>query len=112
MKLPIYLILASLCLVSMPAVSQQPNPACKELDVKVSVAQIAASGNAEIRIAADDTVQPTVYLLSRKDRKIKEKTNSLIIPSVPPGDYLLLIIDEKDQFCPRTIDVTIQIKQE
>lgn len=112
MKLPIYLILASFCLVCSYAFAQPSNPTCKELDVKISVDQITTRGNADIRIATQDTVQPTIYLLSRKDRQIKQKTNSLTIRTVPPGEYLLLIVDEQNQFCPKTMDVTIQIKQE
>lgn len=113
MKLPKYLILASLCLVIHPVLAQQPESSCKELDITISTSYSAnKQGHAEVTLETRDSLNPTIYLLSGKDKKVQQKVKTLSISSVAAGDYFVLIVDENDRYCPKTLHLVIENKRE
>ncbi len=111
MKLPNYLLLGTLCLATLPAFAQESPPPCQELKCEVSV-QYSPNADAEITLKTQESIRPTVYLLSRKSRQIAQKSSSLIVKHVPPGKYLLLINDEDGKYCPGTLELTVESKTE
>jgi hypothetical protein len=109
MNLPKYLLLCwLLSAVGISYAQTKPVATCKEFDLKLEVVSSSSGkNNGEIKIITKDTFDPMVHLISRDEQKVKQSVKSLSLSSITPGNYILVVSDYYDRYCPKSFKVTI-----
>jgi hypothetical protein len=104
------LISAFACLFVTPSLAQGQEP-CKKLNVNVTTEKAGPSANAgRITVKYDDSVPDkdlALHLFGKLENRNVRDLKTKEITDLKPGKYLLVIVDDKNRYCPKQVDIEI-----